>query len=93
MNSNIQQISEEIRIKNARIAALKIELRNTDYVVIRAKEQGTNLTAEFKSKRQGWRDEINNLENAVKELETQLAEAEAEMAALIESREIESVGE
>ncbi len=48
---------------------LKGMLSETDYVVIRAKEQGTNLTADFKNQRQGWRDDINALEAEIAELQ------------------------
>lgn len=38
---------------------LKNKLAKTDYVVIRAQEQGLSLDESFKAERQSWRDEIN----------------------------------
>ncbi len=61
--------STAINEKAAMINDLKRRLAETDYIVIRAKEQGTNLTADFKNERQGWRDDINALEAEIAELE------------------------
>lgn len=64
------EILAAINEKAAAINELKRELNATDYIVIRAKEQGTNLTADFKAQRQGWRDDINTLETEIAELES-----------------------
>lgn len=64
-----EQINNAISSKESKILMLKGMLSETDYVVIRAKEQGTNLTADFKNQRQGWRDDINALEAEIAELQ------------------------
>lgn len=51
------------------IANLRNNLNETDYKVIKAKEQDTELDANFKAERQGWRDAINAAEAEIARLE------------------------
>lgn len=51
------------------IANLRNNLNETDYKVIKAKEQDTELDADFKAERQGWRDAINAAEAEIARLE------------------------
>lgn len=51
------------------IANLRNNLNETDYKVIKAKEQDTELDASFKAERQGWRDAINAAEAEIARLE------------------------
>lgn len=69
-----EEINNAIAAKESDILMLKGKLSETDYIVIRAKEQGTNLTADFKNQRQGWRDDINALETEIAELAAMEAE-------------------
>lgn len=69
-----EEINNAIAAKESDILMLKGKLSETDYIVIRAKEQGTNLTADFKNQRQGWRDVINALETEIAELAAMEAE-------------------
>ena len=69
-----EEINNAIAAKESEILMLKGKLSETDYIVIRAKEQGTNLTADFKNTRQGWRDDINALEAEIAELSAMEAE-------------------
>ena len=59
------------------VANLKGRLHDTDYVVIRAQEQKQALPADFKSQRQGWRDEINAAEAEIAQLEAEEVEQNA----------------
>lgn len=58
-----------INEKAARKNDLKRALESTDYVVVRAIEQNMEISPEFKTRRQGWRDEINDLEQEIAELQ------------------------
>ena len=69
-----EEINNAIAAKESEILMLKGKLSETDYIVIRAKEQGTTLTADFKNTRQGWRDDINALEAEIAELSAMEAE-------------------
>lgn len=64
-----QEITMAINEKAAQINERKRRLASTDYIVIRADEQGTAIPADFKNERQGWRDDINTLEAEIAELE------------------------
>ena len=77
---NSFEIQKEISTKLGKINDNQLSLKNTDYVVIRAHEQGLTLSVEFKAQRQGWRDEINTLQAEIAALEEQKAAAEAEEA-------------
>jgi len=54
---------------NTEILNLRNELNQTDYVVIRADEQGLEIAQEFKTTRQGWRDRINECEAEIARIE------------------------
>lgn len=58
-----------INEQRTKIANLQNELNGTDYKVIKAKEQGLELTDEFKTMRQEWRDAINAAEAEIARLE------------------------
>lgn len=64
-----QEITMAINEKAAQINERKRRLASTDYIVIRADEQGTAIPADLKNERQGWRDDINALEAEIAELE------------------------
>lgn len=64
-----QEKTEAINGKAAEINELKRKLSATDYVVTRDIEQGIAIPADFKNERQGWRDDINDLEIEIAELE------------------------
>lgn len=64
-----QEKMSAINGKAAEINELKRKLASTDYVVTRDVEQGLEIPADFKSERQGWRDDINALEAEIAELE------------------------
>lgn len=71
--SEIQSLLNE---QHTQIANMRNNLAETDYVVIRAKEQGLNLTTEFKAMRQGWRDAINECEAEIERLNSLEVEEE-----------------
>ncbi len=58
-----------INEKAAAINDLKRRLAATDYKVTKALEWGTEVEADIKNERQGWRDDINALEAEIAELE------------------------
>jgi phage-related minor tail protein len=62
-------MNKKCEIKN-RIIALKMNLAKTDYQAIKYGEGAITEEeyAPIKAQRQAWRDEINNLENQLKEL-------------------------
>lgn len=64
-----QEKTEAINGMAAEINDYKRKLRDTDYVVTRGIEQGTEISAEFKAERQSWRDAINGLEDEIAALE------------------------
>ena len=64
-----QEKTEAINGMAAEINDYKRKLRDTDYVVTRSIEQGTEIPAEFKAERQSWRDAINGLEEEIAALE------------------------
>lgn len=64
-----EEIRKRLNEQHTAIANAKNNLRDTDYIVIRAKEHGLTLTQEFKARRQGWRDEINACEAEIERLE------------------------
>lgn len=65
-----EQITNAINEKSAAINELKRKLGSTDYVVTRNIEQGIEIPSDFKNERQGWRDDINQLEAEIRELES-----------------------
>ena len=60
---------DAINKKAAEINELKNRLASTDYIVTRDVEQGIEIPADFKNERQGWRDDINDLEAEIADLE------------------------
>lgn len=72
------EIESAMNAQYTKIANLRNELAQTDYIVIRAKEQGLTLTADFKAERQGWRDEINAAEAEIERLKGLKSEVEIE---------------
>lgn len=58
-----------INQKAAAINDLKRRLKETDYKVTKALEWGNAVDPDVKNERQGWRDDINDLEQEIAELQ------------------------
>lgn len=66
---NRQEIIAAINEKASAINELKRELQATDYKVTKALEWGEAVDGDTKNLRQSWRDDINQLQSEIADLE------------------------
>lgn len=71
-----EEINKQINQKSARINEIMCELTKTDYIGIKIAEGAATKTeyADIRAQRQEWREEINQLQSEIADLEAEVPE-------------------